>query len=265
MQRLERKFPSSSRETAYRVLLTIDSRSRENKERTQPNDYIVKFPSLSKVVAARLISAEVPNSQYVVNSRNNIIDMKDGSGTYTVTITPGTYTAVALADEINEKLNLAVGVAPDVNFTVEYILSTQKMRITRVLGGTFSILWKSGAHASQSISRVLGFTEDKSDVTVMSSDLVVNLSGEPFVYLVIDKFDAKVHNSESIKDVFAKIILNIPPRFVCFDSFVSNTVQFTEPMHNVDRLRVRFVQQDGSLYDFNGLDHSLSLELFLNA
>ena len=263
MRRIESRFPSVAAPEAKRVVLTVDSRSRENKENTTASDYVVRFPNLGQIIYARLLSAEIPNCQYVINSKNNVIDLKDGSGSYVVTITPGTYTALSLADEVNLQLNAALGLAPDVNFTVTYITATQKMRITRVLGGTFDLLFKTGPTASRSIGRNLGFLNDYVGVTSVSSERIVDLAGENFVLLVIDRFDG-LQNTESIRDVFAKIIWNSPPRFVCYDSFVSNAIYFREPLQNLDRLRVRFIQQDGTLYDFNGLDHSFSIELYVN-
>lgn len=250
-----------------RVVLTVDSRSRENPSKSIANDYSIRFPAISQVRSARLISAEVPNSQYVINESNNVIDLDDVGGTtglYVVELTPGTYTATALADEINLQLNDVFSSAPDSIFTVSYLESVQKMRITRLLGGTFSILWISGATNTRSIAKRLGFTADSVAVTTCTSDELVTLAGENFVFLVIKKFGA-IENTENQRDVFAKIVWNIPPRFYCYDSFIANTVEFREPIYSLDNLKVQFVQQDGSLYNFNGLDHSFTIELFVHA
>lgn len=266
MKTVEEKFPTSERPDTKRVVLTIDSRSRENPTLTTPSDYTIRFPPIRQVAAANLISAEVPNSQYVINASNNRLDFIDvggGTGTHVAIVTPGSYAASDLAIELDRVLNAALGFAPGFQFLVTYIAAQQKMRITRIAGGNFSLIPVSGPSRVQSIGSKIGFTADVLNVSQALSQQVVNLAGENYVFLTIERFQS-VRTTEKIPDVFGKIIWNVPPKFICFDSFIANTIEFREPITSLQQLRIRFVQQDGSLYDFNGLDHSLSIELFLH-
>jgi hypothetical protein len=250
-----------------RAIITVDSRSRENKDKTDPSNYTIRIPPTREIYAANLVSAEIPNSQYVINSSNNKIDFDDiggGTGIHTATVVPGSYNAFDLAKAMDVALNAALGFVPGFHFLVTYEPPLQKIRITRVAGGNFSLLFGTGANKDFSIALKIGFIKtDIINVVETTGPNVVNLSGENYVFLLIDNFQS-VRTTENIKDVFAKIVWNVPPRFICYDSFVCNPIYFEEPIANLTQIRVRFVQQDGTFYDFNGLDHSFTIEMYVS-
>jgi len=265
-ERMNLRFPSGSREekTLQRHVVTIDSRSRLNPKTTTPSDYIVRFPAISQVKKMRLVSTEIPNTQYVFQSNNNKIDLVDvggGGAVLVATITPGSYTSLELANEINLQLNAAVGAAFGVEFVVTYITFTKKFRIDRLVGGNFSLLFATGVSLDESAGHNLGFTIDIANVATASSDATVDLSGDNYVYLQIRNFPTII-NTENIEDVFAKIIWNVPPAFFTYDSFAANTINFPNPIQLLSEFRIKFVRQDGSLYEFNNIEHSFSVEVF---
>lgn len=237
---------------------------------SSPGSYKIKFPAIRNVKAARLITTEIPNSQYVINHKNRYLDVWDSAlpapGFATVPITMGTYTSTALADELNWRLNAMLGVGFGVAYTVGYLTTTQKYLITR-LGGvnTFQFLFNTGPNGYQNTNMnpatVLGFANG-SDLVAATSQMssgIVNLAGENFAFLVIKGFNSVV-TTTNIQDVFAKIIWNVIPRNVTFDSFAANSVVFKNNRDVVDELEVSFVEYNGQLYDFNNLDHSYSIE-----
>ena len=114
-ERLRQRFPVGDNDESKlkRHVLSIDSRSRENFTTTTASNYTIRFPTISQVKKMKMLSTEIPNSQYVFRSTNNKIDLVDvggGSTVYVVTITEGSYSAIELADEINLQLNAAVSV-----------------------------------------------------------------------------------------------------------------------------------------------------------
>jgi hypothetical protein len=279
-EQLRERFPAGTRDAAtwQRHVLTVDSRSRENPGDTTPANYTVKFPAISQVKQVRLVSSEIPNSQYVFHSRNNVLNLVDVGGTgntHEVPITEGSYTALELANELNLQLNAAVGVGFGIEFVVTYITFTKKFRIERLAGGSFSLLFASGNSVSgldeelaneviQATAHNLGFNKDHTNVLLgasATSDTVVDLAGDNYVYLQIRGLPALV-NTESIPDVFAKIIWNVPPAFITYDSFAANNLIFPNPIQLLSELQIKFVRQDGELYQFNGIEHSFSIEIF---
>lgn len=258
-----------------RQVLCIDSNSRENKANSTPSDYLVKFPVIKNIKMCRLISTEIPNTAYVIDSTINTIDFETvgggppGNAVYSCQITPGTYTATELANEINLRMNLAVGTLFGVTFTATYMTFTQKLRIDRVDGlGTFQLLWGTGVNLGSTPYLQMGFTQVDSvddntglpQGTQVSSVNVVFLVGENYLYLCLKEFSDTL-NSDNIQNVFAKVIMNIPPRSIAFDSFVSNEVIFQRPL-DIKQLNVQWRRRTGELVGFNTIEHSFSIEFY---
>jgi hypothetical protein len=222
----------------------------------------------------RLISMELTNSQYVINHKNRYIDFLDSgvlpvppATCHVAPLSVGTYTSTTLANEINTQLNTAVGVGFGVNYSVAYSSTTQKFTITRLGGPTTQFLFKTGPHGSdglnQSCAAVIGFvpTLDTVTATALTSPNLVNLAGENSVYMVMKGYPAIVTGG-AIQDAFAKIILNVVPRNVVFNSFAANSLIFTNPVDVIDNFEVKIVEQSGSLYDFFNVDYSFAIEAF---
>ncbi len=82
--------------------------------------------------------------------------------------------------------------------------------------------------------------------------------------MVIDQFVTKNTNILDIgpvKEAFAKILLTDIPGNTLFNTFVSVSMVFQDPISSISQLDLRFYSPDGSLYDFNNVDHSFTLEL----
>jgi hypothetical protein len=254
--------------TYKRQVLTVDSRSRENFDLTTPAQYKVVFPPIRNVIMVRLLSTEVPNTEYVIHSRNNKLFLWDAPNLteHAVTLSPGTYTATELANELNKQLNAALAAQFGAIFQVAAMTMTSKMRIDRVDGLQWGLRF---AGKSSTAALVLGFDPDTD--AVMQQDpfsgnwytqsvTIMNLAGENFVYLCIKGMPTLI-TTERVNDVFAKIIYNVPPRSIAFDSFVSNAFIVPQTL-TLSQLEVSFVRHDGYLVDFNDIDHSFSLEFF---
>jgi hypothetical protein len=254
-----------------RHVLSIDSRSRENPDMSTPAKYKVNFPPIRNVKMVRLVSTEIPNTEYVLHGRNNALYVWDpvSASEKKVLLSPGTYTASELANELNVKLNSALNATFGAIFQVTAITMTSKMRIDRVDGNSFELRF---AGKQDTAALVLGFRPEVDAVVTnytqgpvtyyyTQSVNVLNLAGENFVFLCIKGLPT-VTTTERVNDVFAKIIYNVPPRSIAFDSFISNAYIFPEPQSAISQLEISFVRHDGYLVDFNTIEHSFSLEFF---
>ena len=215
----------------------------------------------------------------------------------TAILTPGTYTGPGLADQINTQMNAAYGVPFGTMFSVSYITETQKIRIIHVpavpgiTSRRWRLLFKTGAHGSDNLNnnmaRMLGFWEGYDTAwyqdntmavipvpppppavpllsNILLSDEIVMLSGENFCYLCIRGFPA-VRTTARIGDVFAKIIWNQLPRNVTFDSFAANYIVYENPISRLDKFDITFREADGSLYQFNNIEHSFTIEFLTSS
>lgn len=88
----------------------------------------------------------------------------------------------------------------------------------------------------------------------------INLQGEDYVFLTCPQLDTML-NTGNIKHIFSRISLDQPPGYVCF-KYLSNPKHFnTMPLDKLSELDFSIVYYNGSLYDFNDLDFSFTLQI----
>ena len=89
-----------------------------------------------------------------------------------------------------------------------------------------------------------------------------SLSGENYVYLKIPTLSSISSTSTNVSSIFAKILLDAAPGSILFNSYVSSDKVFEDvPLNELDHLDIEIVDPQGELFEFNNIDHSLSLEI----
>lgn len=88
----------------------------------------------------------------------------------------------------------------------------------------------------------------------------LKLSGDDYVIMVAEPL-ITLQSIGPIKDAFAKILLCDIPGKVLFNTFINTNRIYEDPLDQVSELKVDFYSPDGTLFDFNGLDHSYTLEI----
>lgn len=88
----------------------------------------------------------------------------------------------------------------------------------------------------------------------------INLSGNNYIIMTAFPLDSFTDDG-IIKKAFAKIQLCDSPGKVLFNSYVSTPKHYEDPLSELSTIEVNFYAPDGSAYDFNGLDHSYTLEI----
>lgn len=88
----------------------------------------------------------------------------------------------------------------------------------------------------------------------------INLEGENYAFLCCPQL-ATMRNTGSVKDIFARITLDQSPGSMVFN-FLSNPKDFDiVPLNTLSELEFSIVNYDGTLYEFNDLDYSFTLEI----
>lgn len=88
----------------------------------------------------------------------------------------------------------------------------------------------------------------------------INLEGENYAFLCCPQLGS-VLNTGSVKDIFARIILDQSPGAVVFN-FLSNPKTFENvPLKSLEKLNLSMLNYDGTEYIFNDLDYSFTLEI----
>lgn len=88
----------------------------------------------------------------------------------------------------------------------------------------------------------------------------LQLSGDDYVFLVTDKL-ANLRSTGPIKEAFSKIILCDIPGKTLYNSYVNAMRIRKKQLPVLSSLRFTFYAPDGSLFDFQGIDHSFTLEI----
>lgn len=89
---------------------------------------------------------------------------------------------------------------------------------------------------------------------------IFEISGENYV-LILNKLLSNIDNNNKIKDIFAKVLLPAKSGSWVFNSFLSKSTKFKHPIKKLSELEFKFKNFLGNPYDFNGLDHSFTLEI----
>ena len=249
--------------------LVIDSRDRNTVAYPDNFNYQIDLDTIYKdIVSVELVSANVPKSQYLINSSNNKIYFTDnGSAELTATIPIGNYTAATLATAIGTAMTtVATNTFTVTNntltntFTIAVNTGTYTLDfagVSEVYGTTTRIRYREN-----SIGAIIGFPQtDLSGSISYTGSNQYNFNGPTYILLHIDNFDNLfgVHNN-SITKSFAKIILDTDLN--SYKYFKSQTdyitkKEFSPPLAKLAQMNIKFLNYDGTFYDFSGLEHCL--------
>lgn len=197
------------------ALIFLDSRDRNHDSYPNSENYNIKLDSTFKnVISIELLHAILPNSDYIINNRNNTIHFQETSGvTLTASINNGNYTN---ENDIASALENAMKNIGESDYTVNFDSSSKKYTILsdRTGGdGLFILKFKGSneifgsngvtrtSYLSNSIGPVLGFSKiDLPDKSSHTSQSVSNISTDRSLYMFInadskDSFD----NIEGLK------------------------------------------------------------------
>jgi hypothetical protein len=89
---------------------------------------------------------------------------------------------------------------------------------------------------------------------------VLAMSGENYI-LMCSKTLNNFYNIGPVNDVFAKILLTDVPGTILFNTFVATPIIFDTPIPSLSELNFEYYLPNGNYFDFNGLDHSFTLEI----
>lgn len=135
----------------------------------------------------------------------------------------------------------------------------------RSISGGYDICISSHNHTN--VEKLLGLKNhgfDSIQTNVNCNGLlnrVISLEGEPYFLMVSNILDTVV-NTGTVDRVFSKILLSDPPGSILYNSFITNAKTFEDPVPIVEELEFTMKRADNRLFNFNGIDHSFSLEIY---
>lgn len=96
--------------------------------------------------------------------------------------------------------------------------------------------------------------------TIPIRNNALQLSGENYIIMVAEPLRTLLAIGK-IKNAFAKILLCDSPGRILFNTYVPITHYYEDPLSELYRLDISFFTPDGNIFDFNGVDHSFTLEI----
>lgn len=282
--------PSAPKTVRHVVL--IDSSDRDTQVYAQ-GQYTLMLPQEYKNVSrVRLLTAEVPFSFYINTAAKGattfVVALGVGAGVgapQSCTVPDGTYTiytigaAIALAVASN-----AVFVAHGFTMGVVVDPKTRKITLTGTAAFTLDTTTTVAKATLWGLPYFMGFAKN----TVYASDAAAfTLTGPAMTNFVPDKYiildidhlnimdetmpvslvrrsNQEFGTNGNHRSAFAKVPLSAAPfDLILFDADTNNfnEVVLTPVLGRLDRLSILWRFHDGTVIDFNGVDHSLTLEI----
>jgi hypothetical protein len=252
--------------------LVIDSRDRNTD--SYPNNYNYQIDldrTYTDIVSVELVSANIPKTEYLINSSNNLLHFNDDGTDYIATIEEGNYTISELTTAIKTAMD-ATGTS---TFTVSSSSTTNKITILSS-GSTFSLLFNGGSetynettrtkYPESSIAPIIGFSKaDTSGALTYTGDNQYNLNGPTYILLDITEFqNLNGVNNKTISNSFAKIMLDTEQSGYKYFKSQSDYIakkEFSPLLAKLAQMNIKFKNYDDSFYDFGNLPHSLYFKI----
>lgn len=258
-----------------RTNVIVDSRDRNIDLFPLPSDYLIELnEELQDITACELVLARIPFMAYIVNEGNNKITVRQAGNTYDVIIVPGNYSPEELATCINSALDTVIGTVTGALWKVDFVPVYDKYNIYSSV--PFDVLFSFVSdvvttkivYPPKSMGKLIGF-DRKTYSSILESASAFPLT--PYVvrapfrrnfdehnYIVLD-IEGFATNS-SVNSVVNKSFGVIPS--VSDDINIKGhnyqiRKNFNPPTPRLAKLRIRFKDINGNLYDFQNHDHRL--------
>lgn len=284
-----------------RKTIIVDSRDRQMNAGSHPGSYTVTLPTVyQNVVAATLKTIELPLTFYQFSAAINNVTLNftyDTYGTATAplvaTLPDGNYSVSQLTAALNTAFNTTLvaagGAGLTGGLTCAYSSITGKITFTGVRTFTFYLTppTPTSAMGGNSLTTnyttwwglgyFLGFTVGTKTATNNGTNysLVGEFSANPFPtnYILLDMDTMNKIDETSLDDrkawkvngAFAKIPTqgNSGDFTFLIDSaaYQVNRAVYSPPISKLSQLFIKFRLHDGRIIDFNGIEHSFTIEL----
>ena len=261
----------------------IDSRDRDYQKYPNPNNYVIDFTNeITNVTSIELVKGYVPNSQYVINNTNNTLHYQyEGECCInSKKLENGNYTIEDLQEALNDKFENML--------YFEYTEIKKKYKITNLKNDNIKLIFKDYDchkckdcgkckqcfHSNEikylktSIGQVIGFNPKNVHVGKKETILppnIINLNTNNYIILSISEL-SKIHsNRDCLQGAYSIIPFEyyLDKQINASTSSNMNDVKyFNPPIPRFRKLTIKFLNRDGSLYDFNGVDHILDFRVF---
>jgi hypothetical protein len=90
---------------------------------------------------------------------------------------------------------------------------------------------------------------------------MLNFRTYPYIYMVSEIFSSNINLKDSV-GIFAKLFLTGNPGSFIYDQYIQVTEEVPQTFAYLNYIEFKFLTPDGKTYNFNGQNHSYTLELY---
>lgn len=263
------------------VYLHIDSRDRNHNNDPNSNSYTIKLNNhkIRNVKYIELVSAIIPNTEYLINSNNKYINFQENSVDYIVTLSEGNYTSITFASELENQLN---GLGTSNTYGVSIDASSGILTISRTAGSnSFSLLFSSGSFSDSynSSGQLVKGTSPRIEMgfdiadyndnsgTILSANKI-NLNGNREIFIEIDNYMGHIDTIRSENNylkgkIFASIDLDVDLDSIKYHKNIEKLIRkdYFPLLNNLGYLKIQFKDYYGRLFNFRGQENSLLIKV----
>lgn len=261
--------PGAKFRQVKRATILVDSRDRDYSRFPTPSEYVVTLPQVFHNVSnAVLMSAELPATYYVfaADRGTTSLDVSVGGVKRTVAIPDGNYTFTTMASALKSSLEAAFAGS---TFTVTFNAVTSKCQIAVSPSAAIEVdCTRATKPTGWGLGYYLGFA--KGVVTSGTGSVVgagvANMNPETYMVIHIEELNNVSHaaiygEGGHNRKAFAKVPMCHPTfQYSFYDKQLMCNEQ-RPPLSKLDRLSISIRFHDGTLVDFHGAEHSLTIEL----
>lgn len=92
---------------------------------------------------------------------------------------------------------------------------------------------------------------------------VIRLFGHNYILMCCTAFKGNESlSTNNISSIFAKLLLSDSPGSILFNQYIQLAEKLNKPIKTLSELEFKFFSPYGTLYEFNGLNHSFTLEIY---
>lgn len=273
--------PLKKRTTRQNV--NIDTRFRSNYYGSLSTNFQLDLPiKFSNVMQIQLAAFEIPSSYYVISKQagNNFFNLifytQDQPNPYLITVPDGNYTAAGLVSYLNYTVSQDISgvqfiynIDPSGNGSGQMIISYT---------GEFILNFQAGLDGNPDMSTplplklgwLMGFRNGIYDGNKnYVSEGIVDLSGQKYLYLVVDDYNNNVNNSfysafnSSVlnKNILARISFQPSPFGTVSQnnlSVITTPRQYFGPV-DIQKMHIQLLDEYGRIIELNNMDYSFCL------
>jgi hypothetical protein len=201
-----------------------------------------------------LLSTSIPLSNYIINDNNNILRFSDGTN-YTATIVSGIYDHLTILTAIKTAMEATAYAG---TITVSYDVVSYKFTITSSTPIILQFL-----NTTDSIAYILGFNDVNTSSAVSHvADKIGHLSTPPCLYLTIDCFPNNCRTTNNEDNCTFIIFSQTISGYNSLHSMNTNyRIDTHQSVNSIQTFRVSIRERGGVLFDLNGVDWCMLLEV----